>query len=343
MYLSFEIKGISVDPQALEPTIVIAVQFGGPQISTIRFLSLACDIKAAVGDKSLNLGIQVPSQIQISTSIAYVTIPVELGHFKVNAIEKHRTKDVVFRVFVQGNCAIASAPAVNVLKFEQLEYTQAESKIAASDWVDWLKLWGKDLNEITVSGSTMAQIEKIPELSKKDWSETVSTLLSEYVQLRHTIEQLRKGASIEFVYTELESRTIKEKMASMIERLSKDDTLLITGYVGSPFLDKILQALNRGSKIRIITRSLKDADKETQESTRRIFKQSPDGVRQNTTIHARLFAIEGKEAIISSADTKSDSIDTNYEAGVWTDNPLVISDLSKFFDRAWEQSKPLQA
>ncbi len=337
MYLTTDIKSIDVDSQALEPTITIALALAAQQNVSGTFLALWCDVKAFVGEKWINLGVRTPDNFYPALSQT-VRLTLELSQFKINLIEKLRTKDVSFRVMTQGLCAVSiqNPPTIN---FQQIDQSIADRKVASSDWVDWLKPWGKDLREVTLSGQTLTKIEAIDEIRGDDPSETVSNLATNYLQLRETLEQLRKGSAIEFVFTELERRTIKEKIASMLSKISKDDTLLITGYLGSPFLDKIIEAVNNGCKIRVVTRSLSGADKETRESTIRIFKSTPDGVRQNDTIHARLFVVEGKEAIISSADIKSDSIDTNYEAGIWTDNPLVMSEVSKFFDRVWKDSK----
>ena len=67
---------------------------------------------------------------------------------------------------------------------------------------------------------------------------------------------------------------------------------------------------------------------------------SGGAVKVHKMLHARIFMIGKKVAIISSADLKSDSLDINYEAGIWTNNSTVIDDAFDFFEKVWEEANP---
>lgn len=49
-------------------------------------------------------------------------------------------------------------------------------------------------------------------------------------------------------------------------------------------------------------------------------------------LHAKIYMIDRKEAIVTSANLSQGGIDDNYEAGVWLNDPQVIHDICSYVD-----------
>ena len=49
-------------------------------------------------------------------------------------------------------------------------------------------------------------------------------------------------------------------------------------------------------------------------------------------LHAKIYMIDRKEAIVTSANLSQGGIDDNYEAGVWLNDPQVLSDICAYID-----------
>ena len=49
-------------------------------------------------------------------------------------------------------------------------------------------------------------------------------------------------------------------------------------------------------------------------------------------LHAKIYMIDRKEAIVTSANLSKGGIDDNYEAGVWLNDPHVLSDICAYVD-----------
>jgi len=50
------------------------------------------------------------------------------------------------------------------------------------------------------------------------------------------------------------------------------------------------------------------------------------------SLHAKIYMIDRKEVIVTSANLSQGGIDDNYEAGVWLNDPHVIRDICAYVD-----------
>ena len=64
-------------------------------------------------------------------------------------------------------------------------------------------------------------------------------------------------------------------------------------------------------------------------------------VRFHPMLHARVVC-NSTEVIVGSSDIKSDCLgDRRFDAGVWSNNPVLVQGVNEFFQRVWSESKPL--
>lgn len=55
-------------------------------------------------------------------------------------------------------------------------------------------------------------------------------------------------------------------------------------------------------------------------------------VRFVPKLHAKLYVVDRREALITSANLTRGGFDHSYEAGVWTSNPVIVNDVLTFID-----------
>jgi phosphatidylserine/phosphatidylglycerophosphate/cardiolipin synthase-like enzyme len=141
----------------------------------------------------------------------------------------------------------------------------------------------------------------------------------------------------EFVCTSPDTRQIKEKVAGAIDSSTDQDEIMLTGYFDNALVDKIIRALRRGVQVRLIVPPYRPNEIDNISATRRV-KREKGSVRQHDTNHARLMVFGNKATLVSSADPKTDGLDQNYEAGIWTTNRTLIQQCKDFFDCLWNES-----
>jgi len=140
-----------------------------------------------------------------------------------------------------------------------------------------------------------------------------------------------------FVCTSPDRREIKEKVTEAIDASTDQDEILLTGYFDNALVDRIIRALRRGIQVRLIVPLYRQAERDNINATRRV-KGENCSVRQHDTNHARLMVFGNKAALVSSADPKTDGLDQNYEAGIWTTNRTLVQQCRDFFNVLWSES-----
>jgi uncharacterized protein YfeS len=141
----------------------------------------------------------------------------------------------------------------------------------------------------------------------------------------------------EFVCTSPDTRGIKEKVTVAIDASTELEEILLTGYFDNALVDKLIRALRRGVQIRLIVPHYHANEHDNIGATKRV-KASKGQVREHVSNHARLMIFGMKSALVSSADPKTDGLDQNYEAGIWTTNRTLVQSSRDFFDAIWRES-----
>lgn len=140
----------------------------------------------------------------------------------------------------------------------------------------------------------------------------------------------------QFLGTSPSAREIKEKASQVIDSTSNQD-ILLTGYFDSALLDKLLSALRRGVAVKLVVPPYSGRDRDNASATRRL-KNAGAEVKEHPSNHSRLLIIGDRSAMVSSADPKTDSLDQNYEAGIWTTNRTLVQRGRNFFEAIWTEA-----
>jgi len=61
-------------------------------------------------------------------------------------------------------------------------------------------------------------------------------------------------------------------------------------------------------------------------------------MKRNEVLHAKIVLVDGSNAVISSANLIKTSLSRNYEAGVFSRDRSVISDVNFFIESLWDKS-----
>jgi phosphatidylserine/phosphatidylglycerophosphate/cardiolipin synthase-like enzyme len=66
-------------------------------------------------------------------------------------------------------------------------------------------------------------------------------------------------------------------------------------------------------------------------------------VKRNNMVHARMLIVGEREVIVSSADPKASSLVDNREAGICSNNPVVVRAAGSFFEEVWNEPETRDA
>jgi phosphatidylserine/phosphatidylglycerophosphate/cardiolipin synthase-like enzyme len=56
-------------------------------------------------------------------------------------------------------------------------------------------------------------------------------------------------------------------------------------------------------------------------------------------LHAKLYLVDRKEVIVTSANLTRGGFEGNIEAGIWSNNPCLLSEICKFVDNLYPKAK----
>jgi len=345
------VKDINIVQNVIEPTIRIQVEFTHNYTMGIRVLNVTSHLRTTQPMSILELGVPMLTDYQdISHPRGTLAFEVKLGHHGVYMIEQERrkTEDVWLAMWgiILGFALIRfrnieDGKRIDEGTFVHESFTVSQSpydkiRISASDWLKWYQQWGKTACSLIIYEPRIAKkLEQIrAELKVADDNELLSRLLSVMESQKLT----REGKVVfEFLSTTPEKKSFKAKVAEMLKKAELKDELRVSGYLGTTFQEKFFELVNKGCLVRLVTR--KELDKESDTATKELSKRRPDSVRRLNTVHARLFILGDKEAVISSADLKSDSLDTNFEAGIWTNDPQIVNHAVSLFEKMWQAAE----
>ena len=204
---------------------------------------------------------------------------------------------------------------------------------------------------------TYAEEEHLREVDSRftndcqNWIKTLMDLMKErYSQPKELLERLPKidiihdaitqiqTAETQFVCTSPDTRSIRDKASEAIDNSVQGDEILLTGYFDNALVDRLIRAAHRGVQVRLIVPRYRDYERDNIAATRRL--RTANGlIRQHDSNHARIMAFGTKSALVSSADPKTDGLDLNFEAGIWTNNRSLVQNCRDFFEIIWFDSQ----
>lgn len=161
------------------------------------------------------------------------------------------------------------------------------------------------------------------ELSDKD------TLVNNYLSLKKKLKTIEEGNKFLATFEDIGINTINDYLNMMVKR-AKKEIIIVSPYITLKKFDIIFSGF-RGN-IEVFTK-YNEEDFSKGYSKKEIltkFKENGVKVYCSPKIHAKIYFIDQKEAIITSANFTGGGISSNYESGIWTCNPSIIHEIGDF-------------
>ncbi len=131
---------------------------------------------------------------------------------------------------------------------------------------------------------------------------------------------------------------------SMLER-AEFEVVIVSPWIKRRVWDRIKVPLHkfarRGGKLRIFMRgSESDYNLGLSDDIRAEVLSIGGEVVSVRQLHAKIYLVDGKEAIIASSNLTKGGMEENYEAGIWLSDPAVLKDISAFVDDLYQCRQP---
>lgn len=141
----------------------------------------------------------------------------------------------------------------------------------------------------------------------------------------------------------MEVYTLKERLIKMFDE-AEFEIEIVSPWITRQTWESVKVSLSRfikkGGSLRVFIK-----DEESDFSSR-----LGDDIREEVEImggemilikqlHAKLYLVDRKEAILASANLTRGGLECNIEAGIWSNNPCLLSEICKFVDGLYVKAK----
>jgi hypothetical protein len=156
--------------------------------------------------------------------------------------------------------------------------------------------------------------------------------------LEEYITSLGCASSAEFLGT-LPSRslhTFEDKLSRMLEG-AEFEVVILSPWIKKQMWDRVRGQLKkfiqRGGNLRVFMRGCEsDYSSGMSDDIQDAVKSIGGEVLFVHSLHAKIYVIDRREAIVTSANLSKGGIDDNYEAGIWLNDPNVLKDICAYID-----------
>jgi sugar-specific transcriptional regulator TrmB len=130
--------------------------------------------------------------------------------------------------------------------------------------------------------------------------------------------------------------SIKDTVGGMLERA--EHTIRISTRQMDMFADDLIALKRRSPDMEIIVISC--GPQEPEGDRKKLADVAFERMKQagiklpihSDALHSRVVVIDDKEVLVSSADLEFTQMDTKFNAGIWTNNPDVVAEATRFCD-----------
>lgn len=209
-------------------------------------------------------------------------------------------------------------------------------KLSDASW-KWYEELGSVAQELDKEQRTLESIEERMKNMQKGFTRMdVKPVLEEIEKYMSKIE----SATMTFVESSPTERSLEPTLRGLLNRADSGE-LMLTGYFDQ-YLLADFQAMSPTSSIKFISPELSGSkqDRTNLDALKRLQKMGAE-IRFHPMLHARMI-LSPTEIIVGSADVKSDCLGgRRYDAGIWSNNPVLVRSGKVFVDKVWSESKPL--
>lgn len=136
--------------------------------------------------------------------------------------------------------------------------------------------------------------------------------------------------------------TLRDCLSSMLED-AEFEINIISPWIKRSAWENIKVPLNRfvrkGGILKVFLKNEHDFSRGIGDDIRIDVEQMGGEVIPLKQLHAKLYLVDRKEAIIGSANLTGGGVEGNLEVGIWSNNPALISDIYKFVDTLYQEGK----
>jgi hypothetical protein len=130
--------------------------------------------------------------------------------------------------------------------------------------------------------------------------------------------------------------SIESQMARMLET-AKFEVVVVSPWIKRQMWDRIAVPLHRfsrqGGRLVVFMRGCEsDYSSGLSDNIQNAVKNLGGEVLFVNSLHAKIYMIDRREAIVTSANLSKGGIDDNYEAGIWLNDPHVLKDICAYID-----------
>ncbi len=131
-------------------------------------------------------------------------------------------------------------------------------------------------------------------------------------------------------------RTFEDKLDQMLES-AKFEIIIVSPWIKRQMWDRIRGSIERfvrkGGSLRVFMRGAKsDFTFGLSDDIGEEIERLGGVIIFISQLHAKLYLVDRKEAIVASANLTKGGIESNYEAGVWLNDPKIVEDICEFTD-----------
>jgi phosphatidylserine/phosphatidylglycerophosphate/cardiolipin synthase-like enzyme len=132
--------------------------------------------------------------------------------------------------------------------------------------------------------------------------------------------------------------SIEDSLHAMIRRADME-IIFVTPWIKEGIWERIrgsvFEFLKNGGELRGFIKGTKEdfSSGRSDYSVVKEIRMNGGVVKFVPTLHAKVYVVDRREALICSANLSRSGLDFSYEAGVWTCNPGIIGEVGEFVDR----------
>ncbi len=131
-------------------------------------------------------------------------------------------------------------------------------------------------------------------------------------------------------------RTFEDKLDQMLES-AKFEVVIVSPWIKRPMWDRIRATIERfireGGSLKVFMRgTISDFSLGLSDDVEKEIKRLGGEIIFINQLHAKLYLVDRSEAIVASANLTKGGIESNYEAGIWLNDPKIIKDICEFTD-----------
>jgi hypothetical protein len=137
--------------------------------------------------------------------------------------------------------------------------------------------------------------------------------------------------------------TLKERLVSMID-LAEFEIEIISPWIKRQTWESIkvsvARFIKKGGSLRVFIRDEEsDFSRRLGDDIRKEVETMGGEMILIKQLHAKLYLVDRKEAILTSANLTRGGFECNIEAGIWSNNPCLLREMGKFVDDLYMKAK----